>query len=324
MGFGLGGNAWLVENRSGDGLLGPAGRPDQGGRRLQVRCCRSDGSGSRRCCRRLASISPRRRSGVEASRRWPRRALVFGGSTHNATATHGRIGQWAIDVIGAPANLRGGWVRCCRASRWSLLDAVSWWKRSRRCAPCKDGDLVGAGWITGGFRPPAELLSRCRAAIDTAASLTSKRQRGRELAAALSGALDEQRDRREAATRRCRRCHRSDHAMAAVAGSSAGWARSSTGALVDRLTQQRTQAEAGRAETLTELRELEDRLRLAEEEESGLDDDGAGAAKGRVGSSRPRRIRRRCRRDQGPSKSKHDWPCAPPRNVRIPSVARPI
>ncbi|KAA0024281.1 chromosome segregation protein SMC [Antrihabitans cavernicola] len=286
MGFGRkDGNAWLVENRSGDGLLGPlAGLIKvSGGYEVAVAAAMGPAADAvavdSHHSAREAVLALKAADGGRA-------ALVFGRNGSRSptpTTTLNGSAKWAVDVIDCPDSLRSGLGALLSgiAVVEKLTDAVELVEAQPALrAVTKDGDLVGAGWITGGSdRPPSQL--EVQAAIDTArTSLTSGKRRAEELAAALSGALDEQRDRREAADEALAALHESDRAMAAVyeqlgrLGQVARLAHAES----DRLTGQRAQAEAGRDETLAELRELEERLRLAEEEQSGLDDDGAGAA----------------------------------------------
>ncbi|TLF79287.1 chromosome segregation protein SMC [Nocardia cyriacigeorgica] len=143
-----------------------------------------------------------------------------------------------------------------------------------------DGDLAGTGWVLGGSdRAPSQL--EIQADIDAAeAELVAAKRRAEELEAALAGALAEQTDRKDAVDHALMALHESDQALVAIyerLGRLGHTARSAH-ADIDRLTAQRAEAEDGREQALAALAELEDRLRHAELEQSGIDDDGLGAA----------------------------------------------
>ncbi|WP_280231770.1 AAA family ATPase [Nocardia cyriacigeorgica] len=143
-----------------------------------------------------------------------------------------------------------------------------------------DGDLAGSGWVLGGSdRAPSQL--EIQADIDAAeAELVAAKRRAEELEAALAGALAEQADRKDAVDHALMALHESDQALVAIyerLGRLGHTARSAH-ADIDRLTAQRAEAEDGREKALAALAELEDRLRHAELEQSGIDDDGLGAA----------------------------------------------
>ncbi|WP_280235422.1 chromosome segregation protein SMC [Nocardia cyriacigeorgica] len=144
----------------------------------------------------------------------------------------------------------------------------------------RDGDLAGTGWLLGGSdRAPSQL--EIQADIDTAeAELVSAKRRAEGLEAALAGALAEQADRKDAVDHALMALHESDQALVAIyerLGRLGQTARAAH-ADIDRLTVQRSEAEAGREQALASLAELEDRLRHAELEHSDNDDDGMGAA----------------------------------------------
>ncbi|WP_048833533.1 chromosome segregation protein SMC [Nocardia cyriacigeorgica] len=143
-----------------------------------------------------------------------------------------------------------------------------------------DGDLAGTGWVLGGSdRAPSQL--EIQADIDAAeAELVAAKRRAEELEAALAGALAEQADRKDAVDHALMALHESDQALVAIyerLGRLGHTARSAHDE-IDRLTAQRAEAEDGREKALAALAELEDRLRHAELEQAGIDDDGLGAA----------------------------------------------
>ncbi len=147
-------------------------------------------------------------------------------------------------------------------------------------AVTRDGDLVGTGWVTGGSdRRPSTL--EVQAAIDASTSaLEAAERRSEELAAALAGALAEQADRAEVAEQALAALHESDANMSAVYEQLGrlGHVVRAAHAESERLLAQRAKAESGREETLAALAELEERLRRAEDEQSGAAADSGSTA----------------------------------------------
>ena len=90
----------------------------------------------------------------------------------------------------------------------------------------------------------------------------------------MSGALDEQRDRREAADEALAALHESDRALSAVYEQLGrlGHVMRQAQTQAERLSNQRAGAEEGREQTLAKLAELEERLRLVEAEHETLED----------------------------------------------------
>ncbi|MBF5000172.1 chromosome segregation protein SMC [Nocardia sp. BSTN01] len=139
----------------------------------------------------------------------------------------------------------------------------------------RDGDLSGSGWVLGGSdRAPSQI--EVQADIDAAAAeLVSWQRQAEEVEAALSGALAEQNDRKQAVDQALLALHESDQALVAIydrLGRLGATARSAHSEY-ERLLAQRAEAESARDENLTALAELEGRLRHAESEQSDLDSD---------------------------------------------------
>ncbi|MBJ8343338.1 chromosome segregation protein SMC [Antrihabitans sp. YC2-6] len=290
MGFGRkDGAAWLVENHRDAGLLGPLAKMIRVEPGFEVAVAAAMGPAADA----IAVDSDRSATdAVTALKKADggRAALVFGvGESAGPTAVLPAKVRWAIDVVQCPADIRGGLAALLAgiAVVERIEDAVDLVVDNPALrAVTVDGDLVGPGWITGGSdRPPSQI--EVAAAIDAAKNALQAAERDAEgLAAALSGALDEQRDRREAAEVALSALHESDRAMAAVyeqlgrLGQAARLAHAESA----RLAVQREEAEHGRDETMTALADLEDRLRHAEEEQSEIDsggDEGHSAAASR-------------------------------------------
>ncbi|WP_018179626.1 chromosome segregation protein SMC [Jongsikchunia kroppenstedtii] len=140
-----------------------------------------------------------------------------------------------------------------------------------------DGDLVGRGWMVGGSEQKQSTIE-VQSSIDRAKSdLVVAERRSEELQAALAGAVAEQQSRREIASEALAALHESDAQLGAVyeqlgrLGQAVRTAREEQA----RLVAQRAKIEAGRDETLTALAALQDRLRIAQDESSGVDSNEA-------------------------------------------------
>ncbi|HEU4362148.1 MAG TPA: chromosome segregation protein SMC [Mycobacterium sp.] len=178
--------------------------------------------------------------------------------------------SWALDLINAPARLRGAMTAMLAgvvvvADLAAALDLVAAHPRLR--AVTVDGDLVGAGWVSGGSdRKPSTLeitgeIDKARTELAAAEVQTDR------LGAALSGALTEQAARQDAAEQALAALNESDSAIAATyeqLGRLGHDARAADGEW-RRQQRQRAELEAGRVQTVAELGEFETRLRNAEQ-----------------------------------------------------------
>lgn len=209
-----------------------------------------------------------------------RAAVVYGG----AARPRGEIGDLPAgvrplaEVIDCPDTLRGA-VAALTAGTvvvddlTQAADIVS--RRPELRVVTRDGDLSGSGWVLGGSdRAPSQI--EVQADIDAAAAeLVSWQRQAEEVEAALSGALAEQNDRKQAVDQALLALHESDQALVAIydrLGRLGATARSAHSEY-ERLLTQRAEAESARDENLTALAELEGRLRHAESEQSDLDSD---------------------------------------------------
>jgi chromosome segregation protein len=178
--------------------------------------------------------------------------------------------QWALDLVDAPSRLRGAMVAMLSgvavvADLAAAMDLVSASPRLR--AVTLDGDLVGAGWVNGGSdRKPSTL--EITSEIDKARNeLAAVEAQAGQLGAALSGALSEQAARQDAAEQALAALNESDAAISAIYEQLGRLGQDARTAEEDwhRLLRQREELEAGRAQTLGELGQLETRLRNVEE-----------------------------------------------------------
>ncbi len=178
--------------------------------------------------------------------------------------------RWALDLVEGPARLRGALTAMLSGvavvgDLAAAVDLVA--ARPRLRAVTLDGDLVGAGWVSGGSdRRPSTL--ELTSEIDKArAELTAVEAQAAQLSAALSGALTEQGARQDAAEHALAALNESDAAISAVyeqLGRLGQEARAGDEEWRS-LLQQRQEIENGRAQTVEQLDELETRLRNAEQ-----------------------------------------------------------
>ncbi|WP_328404038.1 chromosome segregation protein SMC [Nocardia sp. NBC_00403] len=214
-----------------------------------------------------------------------RAALVFG-ATDVSIAQRGALpggARWLSDVVDGPDTVRGAIVALTAgvAVVDDLAAAVELLAiRPELRVVTRDGDLTGTGWVLGGSdRAPSQL--EIQADIDAAkADLVTAQRRAEELEAALSGALAEQTDRKDAVDHALLALHESDQALVAIYDRLGRLGQVARIAQTDfeKLTGQRADTEASREESLASLADLETRLRNAELEHADIDADGIGAA----------------------------------------------
>lgn len=208
-----------------------------------------------------------------------RAAILYPESETAVTQGDPPVGCWLTDVVDAAAPVRAG--LAALLSGVVVVDTLDEALTSvandpRLRAVTRDGDVVGRGWVTGGSdRAPSQL--EVQAEIDTAkAALAAAERRAEALAAALSGALAEQSDRRDAAAQTLEALHESDRAMAAVYEQLGrlGQVVRLAQAEATRLAAQRADVEAQREQAIAALGELEGQLASAENEHTDVDTSG--------------------------------------------------
>ncbi|MFV9431037.1 chromosome segregation protein SMC [Rhodococcus aetherivorans] len=274
------GAAWLIDTRSGDGLVG----------RLADRLRVSPGYEAAVAAAFGAAADALEVESADAAisavaaladADQGRVAFVLPGAAGPTDAGDLPTGaRWLREVVECPADLRGGvdglLARTVVVDDLPTALGVCAARPDLR-AVTRGGDLAGAGWVVGGsHRAPSTL--EIQAAIDTSrAGLEQAERRSEELAAALAGALAEQAERAEHVEQTLAALNESDAAMSAVyeqlgrLGQAARTAHAESG----RLAAQRTEAEKERDAAREKLVELEERLRLAEDDSAGSSD-GAG------------------------------------------------
>lgn len=178
---------------------------------------------------------------------------------------------WAVDLVDAPYRLQGAisamlsGVAVVRDLS-SALELVA--ARPQLRAVTADGDLVGAGWVSGGSDRKPSTLEIASEVEKARAELAVAERQVAELSAALAGALTEQATRQDAAEQALAALNESDAAISAVYEQLGrlGQDARATDDEWQRLIQQRNELEAGRTQTVQELAELEQRLHNAQQE----------------------------------------------------------
>ncbi|MGW6445945.1 chromosome segregation protein SMC [Lentzea sp. NPDC055074] len=181
--------------------------------------------------------------------------------------------RWAIDVVHAPEALRPALARAL--DRLAVVEDLDSAARLNCRAVTREGDLFGTDWAIGGSGAQGQSVIEVQAAVDEAQEQLATAERALEHAtAALEGARAEQQARRkvldavkeavqEAKVRQARSGERLNRMVAAVRSAEAE---------VSRISEQRAKVERSREEALMKLGELEERLLMAEEEQT-MDDE---------------------------------------------------
>jgi chromosome segregation protein len=266
------GAAWLVENRGGTGLLGTVAKlvrvhhgyetPLAAVLGAAADAVAADGfSSARSAVQALKDADGGRAAIVLAD--WPAAARQDGGPLPEGAL-------WAIDLVDAPDRLLGALTAMLSGvavveDLAAALDLVA--TRPHLRAVTRDGDLVGAGWVDGGSdRKPSTL--EIAGAIEAARTeLAAAETQVAELTAALAGALAEQAGRQDAAEQALAALNESDAAMSAIYEQLGRLGQEVRAAEEEwrRLSAQRDELEAGRAQAVEELSGLEARLHAAQE-----------------------------------------------------------
>ncbi|TQF67124.1 chromosome segregation protein SMC [Rhodococcus spelaei] len=275
------GAAWLGDHHTGDGLVGPLAGLLRIRSGFEVAIAAALGPAADAIAAQSVDSA---RAAVTALKAGDggRAALVIGGTAAAPTATTPMpVGaNRALELIEHPGDMTGALTALLGAvAVVADLDAASELVAAQPHlrAVTLDGDLAGAGWMTGGSdRRPSTL--EVQSAIDAStAGLADAERRADELAAALAGAEAERADRAESAEQALAALNESDAAMSAIYEQLGrlGQVARAAHAESDRLAAQRATAEGGREEAVAALRELEERLALAQQEQSA-DGDPAG------------------------------------------------
>ncbi|WP_193043459.1 chromosome segregation protein SMC [Mycolicibacterium baixiangningiae] len=266
------GAAWLLQNHGGAGLFGSVAElvKVRAGHEVAVAAVLGAAADAL-----AAENSGAARAAVAALKESDggRAAIVLGDWPETSSADTSALpagAVWAVEVVDTPPRLRGAVTALLSgvalvADLPAALDLVA--DRPHLRAATADGDLVGAGWVSGGSdRKPSTL--EIASEIDKArADLAASEKQVGELAAALSGALAEQRARQDSAEHALAALNESDAAIAAIYEELGRLGQTARAAAVEwqRLIKQRDELEAGRTRTVAELTELETRLHNAQQ-----------------------------------------------------------
>ncbi|OBA82328.1 chromosome segregation protein SMC [Mycobacterium sp. 1164966.3] len=265
------GAAWLTENHSGAGLLGPIAKLVKVRAGYEAALAAVLGSAADA----LAAASLGAARGAVAALKQAdagRAALVLGdwpAPEQRPVAELPGGALWALDLIEAPPRLRGAMVAMLSgvavvADLGAALDLVAIQPQLR--AVTVDGDLVGAGWVSGGSDRKLSTLEVTSEIDKAGGELAAAEAQVAQLSAALSGALAEQTARQNSAEQALAALNESDTAISAMYEQLGRLGQDARAADEEcsRLLRQREELEAARAATLQEVVELETRLRNAE------------------------------------------------------------
>ncbi|OBA58275.1 chromosome segregation protein SMC [Mycobacterium sp. 1100029.7] len=276
------GAAWLTQNHSGAGLFGTIAKLVKVRSGYEAALAVVLGSAADALAAENFSAA---RSAVAALKQADggRAALVLGDWPADQPPSAAPLpagALWALDLVEAPERLRGAMAAMLSGvavvdDLGAALNLVA--ARPQLRAVTLDGDLVGRGWVSGGSdRKPSTL--ELTSEIDKAGSeLAAAETQVAELSAALSGALTEQRGRQDSAEQALAALNESDTAISAMyeqlgrLGQDARTAEDEW----NRLLRQREELEAGRAQTVEEVTELETRLRNAQQSQLAPAEDPA-------------------------------------------------
>ena len=267
------GAAWLQENLSGAGLFGSIAhlvtvRSGHEGAIAVVLGAAADAVAAENFGAAREAVAALKKSDGG------RAAIVLGDWPAQPTPVPGHLPSgavWAVDVVDAAPRIQGA-VTAMLAGVAVVDDLATGLElvaaQPQLRAVTADGDLVGAGWVSGGSdRRPSTLEITSEVGKARAALVDAERQTG-ELSAALAGALAEQSSRQDAAEHALAALNESDAAISALyeqLGRLGQEARSADDEW-QRLISQRGELEAGRNRTVEELAQLEQRLRNAQQE----------------------------------------------------------
>jgi chromosome segregation protein len=202
-----------------------------------------------------------------------RAAIVLGDWPEAAVAQRDHLPEgsmWAIDLVDVPGRLRGALTAMLAdvvvvGELAAALDLVATRRQLR--AVTVDGDLVGAGWVSGGSDRKPSTLEITSEIEKARAELQASERQAHEMTAALSGALTEQAARQDAAEEALAALNESDAAISSIYEQLGRLGQDARVAEEEwqRLMTQRDELETSRARTVEELTELETRLHNAQQ-----------------------------------------------------------
>jgi len=266
------GAAWLQKNLSGAGLFGSLANLVKVRAGYEVAVAAVLGAAADAVAAESFGAA---RSAVEALKASDggRAAIVLGDWPVDAATPPGPLpdgAQWATDLVDVPSRLRGALTAMLSgvavvADLSAALELVA--ARPQLRAVTTDGDLVGAGWVSGGSDRKPSTLEIASEVEKARQELVAAEKQASELSAALAGALAEQSARQDAAEQALAALNESDAAISAIYEQLGRLGQDARTADEEwqRLIRQRGELEAGRGSTVEELAELEQRLHNAEQ-----------------------------------------------------------
>jgi chromosome segregation protein len=266
------GAAWLTRNHSGAGLLGPIAKLVKVRSGYEAAVAVVLGSAADAVAADDLGAAHRAVNALKQAD-GGRAALVLGDWPVAEPAPAEVLPDgavWALDLVDAPPRLRGA--MSAMLSNVAVVDDLAEAlrlvaMRPRLRAVTVDGDLVGAGWMSGGSDRKLSTLEVASEIDKAGRELAAAETQTAQLSAALSGALTEQSARQDAAEEALAALNESDTAISAMYEQLGRLGQDARLAQYEwtRLLAQREEMEAGRAQTLEEVVGLETRLRNAQE-----------------------------------------------------------
>ncbi len=269
------GAAWLAQNHSGTGLFGPIAKLVKVRSGYETALAAVLGPAADALAAESFGVA---RDAVAALKEADggRAALVLGDWPARENPENGRPAGlpsgalWALDLVEAPQRLRGAMIAMLTGvavvnDLGEALDLVRVHPQLR--AVTIDGDLIGPGWVSGGSDRKLSTLEVTSEIDKAGTELAAAEAQAAQLTAALSGALTEQGARQDSADQALAALNESDTTISAMYEQLGRLGQAARVADEDwnGLLRQRKDMEAGRAQTLAEVVELETRLRNAQE-----------------------------------------------------------
>ncbi|BDB43590.1 chromosome segregation protein SMC [Mycobacterium kiyosense] len=267
------GAAWIAEHHSGAGISGSVAQLVKVRSGYEAALAAALGSAADALA---ADSLGAARSAVAALKHADggRAALVLSDWPAPADAPHPVAlpdgAAWALDLIEAPPRLRGAMVAMLSGvvvvdDLGAALDLVA--NRPQLRAVTLDGDLVGAGRLSGGSDRKLSTLEVASEIDKARDELAAAEEQVAQLSAALSGAQAEQTARQDAAEHALAALNESDTAISAMYDQLGRLGQDARAAEDEwnKLLRQREELETGRARTVAEVVELETRLRNAQQ-----------------------------------------------------------
>ncbi len=268
------GAAWLQKNHGGAGLFGSVANLLRVRPGYEVAIAAALGAAADALA---AENSGAARSAVAALKESDggRAAIILADWPHRPTPTASGPAPdgalWALDLVDSPHRLQGAITAMLAGvvvvrDLHTALDVAATHQDLK--AVTADGDVVGAGAVTGGSDRKPSTLEIASEVEKARQELAESEKQSAELSAALAGALAEQASRQDAAEQALAALNESDAAISAIYEQLGRIGQDARAADDEwqRLMKQRNELEAGRSQTVQELAELEQRLHNAQQE----------------------------------------------------------